>query len=123
MAGWHTRARTSFRKARKPQSTVQGFGDTWSLERAIHVELMVPAHLGYGVARRMLEQSGDDLPRLVCAAEKSEARRAVAKRARDIGALAKDARRPIHDFFMIAHAKIGNRVGHTPCVYRKPYPS
>ena len=75
---------------------------------------MVPAHLGYGVARRMLEQSGDDLPRLICAAEKSEARRAVAKRARDIGALAKDARRPIQDFFMIAHTKIGNRVSHTP---------
>src|SRR5262245_24365758 len=75
---------------------------------------MVPAHLGYSVARRMLKQSGDDLPRLVCAAEKSEARRAVTKRARDIGALAKDARRPIHDFLMIAHAKVGNRVGHTP---------
>src|SRR5260370_24858398 len=62
----------------------------------------------------MLEQSGDDLPRLVCAAEKSEARRAVAKCGRGVGALAKDARRPIHDFFMIAHAKMGNRVGHTP---------
>ena len=77
MAGWHTRARTSFRKARKPQSAVKGFGHTWPLERAIHVELMVATHLGNSVARRMHEQSGDDLPRLVCAAEKSEARRAA----------------------------------------------
>ena len=114
MAAWHTRARTSFGKARKPQSTVQGFGDTWSLEGTVQVELMVPARLGNGVARHMLEQSGDDLPRLGCAAEKGEARRAVAKRGRDIGALAKDARSAIHDFFMIAHAKICNRVSHIP---------
>jgi hypothetical protein len=58
-------------RPRKPQSTVQGFSDNWLLEWTVQAELMVPTHLGNGVARRMLEQSGEDLPRLVCAAKKS----------------------------------------------------
>src|SRR4029450_14016783 len=99
-------AARSFGQSRKPQPLVKRLGNPRHLERAVHVELMVPPHVLDGIARRVLEEACDNLVRLLYPTQGCEAGRPIAKHGRGVGLFTKNSSRPIQHLVMLPHAKV-----------------